>query len=177
MFLKFLSMFVMVLAIAGNCWFLGNFTWSSGKLMTSGFASKRWTATLATIEVSELEGKRVRGQMRAYFPKVIYVYTVNNQTYKSGRVEFSDSGYEFSDANALVAKFSTGSVVDAYYNEGDPTNSVLIPGVTSSAILSLASSLIWGVMVLAMLIALPVFWKKPAKEYKAWYAEVFGHSK
>lgn len=90
-----------------------------------GLRSKDWRRTKATISVSGLD--RESG---AYYPKILYNYTVNGR-------ELTDGNYSFaramtngkSRALAVVQQNPVGKEIIIYVDPKDASRTVVVPGV------------------------------------------------
>lgn len=90
----------------------------------------RWPIVQGTVIRSEVEAVRSKGIK--YVPKVVYTYSVDGQPYEGSRYRFSafrseKPGY----AEEVVARYPVGARVPVYYRPGQPSETLLQPGVAS----------------------------------------------
>jgi hypothetical protein len=112
--------------------------------------AKRWPATKGIITSSEVSGAI------KYYPTVGYTYTIDNVVYTSDRI----SNINFNSKNRSVVeeflkKYPLGSEVTIYYNDSDPSDAFLEPGINKGNILLLA----FGIVILAIPVLLVIFMK------------------
>ncbi|HJW93082.1 MAG TPA: DUF3592 domain-containing protein [Thermoanaerobaculia bacterium] len=93
--------------------------------------SRRWPEVAGTVIVSHLQSSRDEDGGYLYRPEVSYRYTVDGETYISGRVRFGDRislGWS-GPAARIVERYRSGAAVSIRYDAGDPAQAVIEPGM------------------------------------------------
>lgn len=151
--LLIMTSFCLVVLAIGLVFFIGS--WNALK---DGLASPGWTQTRGEIvssRVSENRGSDNRDS--TYSADVKYTYRVEGKEYTSYNVQFGNAA----DSNAnitegIVRRFPAGSLVTVYYAPDNPSNAVLIPGLSGGAFIGLGIggviSLIGGGLLLWMVL-------------------------
>jgi hypothetical protein len=88
-----------------------------------------------------------------YSSKVIVKYNVNGNEYRANQINASGS-YSTSNLTSvrnIIAKYSKGKNIYVYYNDKDPVEAVLEPGVSTLARILHYSSYILFILALIML--------------------------
>jgi hypothetical protein len=128
-----------------------------------GIRSKSWPATEGEIVASEVEKVKPTETgmiINKYRAAVQYTYTVKDVTYTSEVVSFGELAFLIFNrglrsrkgAKQLVAKYPVGSVVQVYYEPGNPNRSLLEPGVSDPNLI--LTMLIFGIVGLLLIIPL-----------------------
>ncbi|MGL1957151.1 MAG: DUF3592 domain-containing protein [Colwellia sp.] len=79
-----------------------------------------------------------------YHAVVIYEFTVHNLQYSSNVVAFGDYGSaDSSYANDIVERYPTGENVTVYYQDNDPEECLLEPGLTAQSFFILGFGLVF----------------------------------
>ena len=86
--------------------------------------AQSWATTTGRVILSTLEARRGSKGGTVYYPVVQYQYRVHAMDYESRKImpgmEWGGSG-----AQAVVAKYPTGSTVTVYYNPENPAEALL----------------------------------------------------
>ena len=101
-----------------------------------GEETKAWPATTgeilsADVEEEERRDRRDNGTYRTrytYTPRVTYAYTIQGIEYTGHRIRADDSGGDRDKAFDTINDYPVGSIVDVFYDPGDPRSSVLKQG-------------------------------------------------
>jgi hypothetical protein len=106
--------------------------------------AKKWPATNGTVTRSEVAGAI------KYYPSIAYTYTVDNVVYNSNSI----SNINFNTKNRSVVveflkKYPLGSEIKVYYNDSEPSEALLEPGINTGNIFLLAFGMI--------LLLIPIF--------------------
>ena len=117
--------------------------------------AKSWPVTTGTVTSSELKGGT------KYYPSVTYTYTVDSVVYNSNSI----SNINFSTKNRSVVeeflkKYSLGSEIKVFYNDSEPSDALLEPGINTGNIVLLA----FGIGLLAIFIFSVIFFKLDLKK-------------
>jgi hypothetical protein len=98
--------------------------------INKGLESKKWPVVKGSILSSTIIAKNKRKKTsKAYYPVVLYEYTVNNKKYQNNKVTSQDSGGSENSAKNVIAKYTPQTVVDVHYDPKNPANSLLETGV------------------------------------------------
>jgi hypothetical protein len=82
--------------------------------------------TAAVLESSVgSSGSSATTHGQSFSPHIVYHYNVAGTEYESDRYFFAGAGWDRSSAEATVARFSPGTLVQAYVDAGSPTRAVL----------------------------------------------------
>ena len=93
--------------------------------------SQVWPSAMGQVLAAHLEARSSRNAQgsttTAYFPVVVYQYSVGGQTYQSDRMRFGmDVGEGLTRlGQRVVDRYPPGSQVEVFYNPDDPTEAVL----------------------------------------------------
>ena len=99
-----------------------------------GRKSLNWRSTKAVVTKSDID--RESG---TYYPKIIYRYSVNGQAHINDTYTFTGTGYIFKKtAIAISLKHPEGTEIQIRYNQDNPSQSVIVPGVHWSNYANLA---------------------------------------
>ena len=128
-----------------------------GMIVVSGrraAVARNWPVTTGKILMSGAEAYRARSghsHTTMYRPNVVYEYSVNGQRLMGNRINFGMSvGYGSpSVAERVTTKYPIGSVVQVYYNPGDPSQAVLEKSAKSPATRILVLVIVFIVAMLA----------------------------
>lgn len=101
--------------------------WFALSQISNAKASTSWPTVNARITKSEVEERRGRRGRRTYHANIEYAYSVDGKSYTSDRISYGGTG---EDAEETVARFALGSTHEARYDPANPSESVLVPGVT-----------------------------------------------
>jgi hypothetical protein len=137
------------------------FVWGLGLVVWGGFQasramdSRRWPSTRGTVIRSYVHEAKTHGQetkTTAFYPRVIYHYSVLGDRYTADRIAFGGvpSGSR-AGAKKVVDRYPAGTTVTVYYDPNKPSLAVLEAGygnmayaVTGMGVLLLIGSLlIW----------------------------------
>ena len=95
--------------------------------------SESWPSAEGVVISSEVEGHRSRDSGTTYSAEILYDYVVNGETLSGNSIKFGEvSTGNSSNARRYVNKYREGKTVKVYYNEEDPYEAVLEPGVHAS---------------------------------------------
>ena len=104
-----------------------------------GRKSLNWRSANAVVTKSDID--RESG---TYHPKIIYRYSVNGQTHINDTYTFTGTGYIFKkQAIAISLKHPEGIEIQIRYNQNNPSQSVMVPGVHWSSYANLAFFLLF----------------------------------
>lgn len=95
-----------------------------------------------------------KASQRSQFLHLLYSYQVNGQTYEGNRIQAGTFGMASGDSlKKFGDRFPEGQQVPVYVDPGDPTNAVLVPGLSSVArmLYALTAILGFGVFLLRAL--------------------------
>lgn len=91
--------------------------------------SSSWPSTSGVVIHSDVETSR-GNKGTTYQAEIMYDYEVDGSTYSSNRVGYGDYGSSNpSPARQMVNRYPKGKSVTVYYQEEDPEQSCLEPGV------------------------------------------------
>ena len=103
-----------------------------------GVTSNRWPFAIGELESSELKEVIYKGSdagggvdsASAWVVNFKYSYSVSDRKYKGSRVTYSDGINKTSRAlKKLQKRYQGKSLIQVYYNPGNPRQSVLVPGL------------------------------------------------
>ena len=101
--------------------------------LSNARASESWPSTEGVVISSTVDSHRSQDTGTTYSAEINYEYSVNNETLNSNSIKFGKvSTGNPSDARKYVNKYPAGQSVKVYYNEEDPYEAVLEPGVHAS---------------------------------------------
>ena len=101
------------------------------------YKSSSWTQIQGVVSESALvTEERKKDQPQTYVPDVLYRYEVLGKKYKNNRISFERSFKDRAIANGFIEKYSKGKTVAVFYNPGNPSQSVLEPGIKTSALIT-----------------------------------------
>jgi hypothetical protein len=104
-------------------------------LLIDGKATEDWSAATGQVTQCEVETKTTYRRKRTqheYLLHLSYQYVVDGQTYTSSRYSHS-GGYRSSSERACrdeAAKYPVGSSVEVFFNPANPSDAILVRGVT-----------------------------------------------
>lgn len=91
--------------------------------------SSSWPSTSGVVIQSDVETSR-GNKGTTYQAEIMYDYEVDGSTYSSNRVGYGDYGSSNpSPARQMVNRYPKGKSVTVYYQEEDPEQSCLEPGI------------------------------------------------
>lgn len=90
--------------------------------------------------------------------KMEYAYVVGAETFTGTRVSFSPGSTNVEDHGALYDALNHSRVIRIYVNKNDPTESVVIRGVTNGIVFIALFSIMWNALLMVFL--LPMVYKK-----------------
>jgi hypothetical protein len=94
---------------------------SSYRVYQEARQSERWPTSDGEITRSEVEERKEDLTKTVYWPKVQYRYTVAERVYEGTRVNFDESGSQYSGRiESLVKRFPLGAKVPVYYDRPTP---------------------------------------------------------
>lgn len=127
-----------------------------------GKASKSWPSTSGKITYSRVES-RTGNNHQEYRPSVKYTYNLDSNSYTGKQITSSDVYQRnLSAAKDILKKYPVGAEVTVYYHPGDPTKSLLEPGMIKNVYLLLGAAAFC--YFLAVLILISEFRKKKRKK-------------
>jgi hypothetical protein len=126
-----------------------NFPWSIAA-SAQAVTSAGWPTTVGTIESSSVRAASA-GKGTTYIPTVAYAYEVKGKRFIGSRIWHMEFGLLQNDAQELANSLAVGSEVTVYFNAGDPSVSLLRPGLTRYSVGWIAISLLALVLGLALL--------------------------
>jgi hypothetical protein len=118
------SVVIPVLVIGGIGYFLHRRNQQS---MAYRQSTQTWLNTTGTILMSSVQSS-YSGRSHSTYPVVVYVYSVNGQSYQSQRIK---AGEQFlnvrvaGQAQKTVARYPIGAIVTVYYDPANPAESAL----------------------------------------------------
>ena len=123
--------FSVILLVFGAGLFAG-----TAKTIQNGIETESWPAVSGTLQFATVlqRGKDADDEDEIlYFPSVRYVYNVDNIRYEGNKL-FS---YDYVTPNKeiledILSNFKNTLIIDVFYDEDDPENSVLIRGSKES---------------------------------------------
>ena len=125
---------------------------SSG-MIKKGEESLKWPKTIGVVIESDTIRSLDSKGSEMYSPKVIVKYNVNGREFQTNQIDSSGS-YSTSNLTSvrnIIAKYSKGKNIYVYYNDKDPFEAVLEPGVSALAKILHYSSYILFILALIML--------------------------
>lgn len=128
---------------------LGGFGWSKYRL---GQASTSWPTVDGQIASAKLDSTRSDGKTK-YQPAVSYNYTVDGTSYAGTRISAISSYSSRTKADAVLARYRTGTRVTVHYDPANPRSSVLEPGAGRDAVLILIAAAACLVLAVVILIS------------------------
>ena len=141
------ALLLAVLTAAGvstwQAWRTRDFASVPGAIISRGVSSTSQRSTSART-----------ASRRSQFLHLLYRYQVNGQTYEGNRIQAGTFGMASGDSlKKFGDRFPDGQRVPVYVDPGDPTNAVLVPGLSSVAKMLYAFSgfLAFGVFLLRAL--------------------------
>jgi hypothetical protein len=117
-----------------------------------GSASASWPSTDGRITSSRLN-QTGSGTKAKFRPSVSYSYTVQGSGYTGNQIRAVSSYSSRSRAEAELARYRVGSTVPVYYDPAKPASSLLVPGVTRSVYLMLATGIACLALAIVVLIS------------------------
>ena len=128
-----------------------------GVNLRKAMRSKGWPGAKGRILSSEVRAVQWSRGIE-YRPQIHYVYFVDNDSYTSSRISFSDFDYANNTrqdvAQKVVSRYPVGAAVDVYYDPGDPGNSVLENGVKMAVFVPIILGIVFSLVGVALGIAL-----------------------
>jgi hypothetical protein len=117
--------------------------------------AKKWPATKGLITRSEVAGST------KYYPSITYSYVVDSTTYNSNSI----SNINFITKNRKLAqefidKYPLGSEIMIHYNNANPTEAFLEPGLNQGNILLLCFGIILVIVPILIIIFMKVDLRK-----------------
>jgi hypothetical protein len=110
-------------------------------IVRNGAASENWPSTAGEI-VEAYVRDSTDEDGTTYHAEVTFRYTVNDQWYAGDTVNFGEYGSsDYSHAQEIVDRYSSGQRVTVYYKPDSPGTAVLEPGLTWSSYLVLGIGL------------------------------------
>ena len=101
--------------------------------LSNARASVHWPSTEGVVISSTVDSHRSHDSGTTYSADITYTYIVHQDTLTSTSLKFGEvSTGNSSDARRYVNKYPAGQSVKVYYNEEDPYEAVLEPGVHAS---------------------------------------------
>ena len=101
--------------------------------LSNASASENWPSTEGVVISSTVDSHRSQESGTTYSAEINYEYIVNKETLTSNSIKFGEvSTGNSSDARRYANKYPAGQSVEVYYNEEDPYEAVLEPGVHAS---------------------------------------------
>ena len=105
--------------------------------------SENWREVPGEIKQSEVISEQTHStsnnpgspsyNFTTYRPTIVYQYHVNGQLYENDRIRFGAiGGSDISETRRFVVRNPVGKQVTVYYSDNDPSNSVLLKGVTTN---------------------------------------------
>ena len=125
---------------------------SSG-MIKKGEESLKWPKTIGVVIESETIRSLDSKGSEMYSPKVIVKYNVNGREFQTNQIDSSGS-YSTSNLASvrnIITKYSKGKNIYVYYNDKDPFEAVLEPGVSNLTKILYYSSYILFILALIML--------------------------
>jgi hypothetical protein len=122
--------FLAVLTAAGvstwQGWRTRDFRQVSGAIVSRGVSS--------TNQRSSSSARKSSRSQRSQFLHLLYSYEVDGQSYESNRIQAGTFGMASGDSlKKFGDRFAEGQQVPVYVDPKDPTNAVLVPGLSSVA--------------------------------------------
>ena len=88
--------------------------------------AQQWQAVPARVIRTAVEQRPGPNGRTFYEPVVEYEYSVLDAPYRGQRVALGETRYTRAQAEALVARYPSGSSSTVYYNPGSPAEAVLV---------------------------------------------------
>jgi uncharacterized protein DUF3592 len=132
--------------------------WLRGRAKVS--AAKDWPSVSGKVTYATVETRRSRssrsGSTTSHYPKVVYEYMANGQRFQSSQIAFgSEVGYgNYNRVLQKVASYPINSMVQVYYNPGNPAEAVLEKTAPSSKIFLFVAVLILVILACTMIFTL-----------------------
>ncbi len=117
--------------------------------------AKSWPVTTGTVTSSEVKGGT------KYYPSVTYTYNVDSVVYNSNIISYINfSTKNRSVVEEFLKKYSLDSEIKVFYNDSEPSDAILVPGINTGYIVLLA----FGIVLLAIFIFSVIFFKLDLKK-------------
>ena len=128
--------------------------------------SLNWPSTAGRI-VSSAVKREVshgsHGSSTSYGADIVYSYNTDTGSYTGSRVAYGDySSSNSRHAYSIMAKYPVGKDVRVYYKPGEPTESLLEPGMKGQALVLPAFGLVFLVIGCVVAVVVPRAMKKVA---------------
>jgi hypothetical protein len=99
-----------------------------------GRASPEWPSTSGVVQRSSIEQRRSRRSI-TYHPIVSYRYQLGGTAYIGHQIRYSSTSYnDAQGAQEHADRYAEGSTIQVHYSPGDPSESVLEPGLAGNAL-------------------------------------------
>jgi hypothetical protein len=97
-------------------------------ITTHSISSQFWPVTKVTITHSQVV-TTTNNQRTVSRPEIHYQYKIGNQLMSGERINYADPSWSESDSREMVDRYPTGKQIYAHYNQNDPSEIVLEPGM------------------------------------------------
>lgn len=103
----------------------------------SAYKSSSWIQIQGVVTESALVTPPLKkDQPRIFVPEITYRYEVSDKKYKNNQISFEREFKDGAYAKGFVDKYPKGKPVTVFYNPGNPSQSVLEPGIKLSALIT-----------------------------------------
>jgi hypothetical protein len=122
-------------------------------MIKKGEESLKWPKTIGVVIESDTIRSLDSKGSEMYSPKVIVKYNVNGGEFQTNQIDSSGpySTSNLTSVRNIITKYSKGKNIYVYYNDKDPAEAVLEPGVSTLAKILHYSSYILFILALIML--------------------------
>ena len=125
----------------------------SSDMMIKGEESLKWPKTIGVVIEAELARSQDGKGLEMYSPRINVKYNVNGNEYETSQINTSPQYLtsNLTSVRNIIAKYSKGKNIDVSYNDKDPSEAVLEPGVSTLAKILHYSAYILFILALIML--------------------------
>lgn len=117
--------------------------------------SQGWPQVSGEVTHSAAQAHDDEGHL-TYYSKIVYRYTVDEQSYSSDRVQFgARSGASQKFAQRWSEKYPAGTSVQVYYDPSNPAEAILEPGSKQGVRGAFLIAAIFLFLGVAILVAIP----------------------
>lgn len=131
--------------------------WGLWQQFQSANVSASWPSVTGIIEASSLqESTALPGQSKSWTLKLRYLYTLENKEYAGSALHLrgSPTYTKAGNAQAAAARYREGTQVTVYYNPGDFSEAVLVPGAAVAGESMGGSACVLGLVLLLGVLAM-----------------------
>ena len=124
----------------------------------TGWTSRTWPQIEGTIveskvtftsrtEQHQVDSRRpeetVTRTHETFFPSIKYEFELDGRKFEGTRITASDTGMTSQEAATQTKQYPPGARTVVFYNPQNPADSVLVPGIATTSILSIVFGSIW----------------------------------